>query len=67
VARWATPDGRWTVDRIEISLSGGPDGVWFRVKQRGYFHGEVRTWGQLKRFPFDVSSLRQVPEPGSKS
>jgi hypothetical protein len=66
VTRWATPDGRWTVDRIEISASAGRDGVWFRVAQYGYFMGEVRTWGLLSQFGFDVASLRPVPEPGSE-
>ena len=64
--RWVSPDGRWTVDRMEVSASTGRDGVWFRVTEYGSFTGEVRTWGQLSRFGFDPSSLLPVPELSSK-
>ncbi len=46
--RYTNSDGHTVVDVIDLSLTGtGRDGTWFRVKQYGFFAGEVRTRAEL--------------------
>jgi hypothetical protein len=43
--------GRTVVDTIRLSLTGhGRDGHWFRIARVGFFHAEVRTCAELRRF-----------------
>jgi hypothetical protein len=70
--RWVTSDGEWVVDVIRLSVTGNNrDGTWLRVRQHGFFAGEVRRWEDLDRFPFDVGDLRAelrlIPPPGTRA
>lgn len=59
--RWLTADGQWVVDVISVSATGTRlDGVWLRIRQHGFFAGEVRGLEDLARFPFTVTDLQSA-------
>ena len=50
VVRLRSPDGRWTIDVIRLSLtSDHRDGEWLRVSCDGYFIAECRTLDDVRR------------------
>jgi hypothetical protein len=60
--RYATRDGRWTVDVISLILTGtGRDGAWLRVREWGFAAGEVRTSAELfERFRLNPADLAET-------
>ena len=52
---YATRDGRWQVEVINLAESG----EWLRVSEYGYWTADVRTPGELGRF-FKLEELEQL-------
>ena len=49
-------DGRWTVEVVTIAT-----GSWLRVKEHGYYAGQVRTPEDLAaKFGIDLADMEEI-------